>query len=236
MISRLTNSWSSAKSEAASPSGAVPKDYRHSVLHIEDDSFWSELVAKAIGYTPEFRLVGTVPTGKGGIARCAELFPQIVILDLCLPDLDGLEVIKILRAQVRPPRVLFMSVRNDDVVLHRTSHAEVAGMIYKGTNFNNELQLALKVVASGGRYVSRAVQADAQRFRAAPNAFFKLLTPREVEMLGLIAAGCPNHEIAALLGIGLEAIHSHRQHIMRKVDVHCAAKLVIWARETGFGR
>lgn len=236
MINRLTNSWRSAKSDSISTFCAAPKDRRRSVLHIEDDSFWSELVAKAIGHCPEFRLVGTVRTGQDGIARCGELFPQIVILDLCLPDLDGLEVMKVLRGQERPPRVLFMSVRNDDVVLHRTSHADVAGMVYKAANFDIELQSALKVIAAGGRYISRAVQADAQRFRAAPNAFFKLLTPREVEVLELIAAGCPDHEITALLGIGLETIHSHRKHIMGKVDLHSAAKLVIWARETGFGR
>ena len=194
------------------------------------------MVAKAIGQWPEFRLIGTVPTGLDGIARCGELFPDIVILDLNLPDLDGLKVTKILCAQKRPPQILFMSVRNDDVVLNHSSANDIAGMIFKEADFDRELQSALTIIAAGGRYLSRSVQAEARRFRTAPNAYSKLLTRREIEVLDLIAAGCPDYEIAAFLGISMETVHTHRQHIMKKLDVHCATKLVIWGRERGFGK
>jgi DNA-binding NarL/FixJ family response regulator len=204
------------------------------VLHIEDDPFWSELVAKAIGQWPEYRLVGTVPSGADGIKRCRELAPRIVVLDLRLPDMSGFEVLAALQRESPHPKVLLMTVRDDEVVLHHTSQPEVAGLISKTAYFDLELRGALAAVVKGGRYFTGRIQAAARSLRATPNAYFKLLTTREIEVLESIATGLDDEEIAAVLGVAIDTVHSHRTAIMRKVEVHCASKLVVWAREKGF--
>ena len=213
---------------------SAPVGTRHTVLHIEDDPFWSELVAKAIGQWPEFRLVGTVPTGVDGIRRCQELAPRIVVLDLRLPDMNGFEVLEALQRQSPRPKVLLMTVRDDQVALHHASRPEVAGMISKTAYFDLELRGALAVIVSGGRYFAGRIQAAARSLRASPTAYFKLLTPREIAVLRAIAMGCDDGEIAALLAVAEETVRSHRKSVMRKVDVHCTAKLTVWAREKGF--
>ncbi|MBI5693768.1 MAG: response regulator transcription factor [Verrucomicrobia bacterium] len=207
---------------------------RYTVLHVEDDPFWGQLVAKAIGQWPEFRLVATVPTGAVGIKQCRELAPDIVVLDLRLTDMSGFEVLAALRQAASGPKVLLMTVRNDEVALHQASRPEVAGMILKAAYVDLELREALAAIVRGGKYLPSRLRAAAQSLRATPNAYFKLLTPREIEVLESIATGLDDEEIAAVLGVAIDTVHSHRTAIMRKVEVHCASKLVVWAREKGF--
>ncbi len=211
------------------------KPRRVTVLHIEDDSLWAVAIANTIGQWPQFRLVGTVPTGAAGIARCRELPPEIVILDLRLPDMDGFAVLEAIRARAVSPRVLFLTCRNDDFALNHTAADHIAGMLFKSPDYDRELRSALDAIARGGRYFSGTVQAVARRSRAVPDAFFKILSNREIDVLKLIASGFADHEIAASLAIGGSTVCSHRQRIMDKIGVHSSAKLVRWAHEKGFG-
>jgi DNA-binding NarL/FixJ family response regulator len=205
------------------------------VVHIEDDPFWAGFVGDLIRRLPKFRVGASVATGREGVERSRALAPDIVLLDLRLPDLDGFEVLAALAAQPRPPRVLLLSCRMDDLALSRLKFSEVAGMISKSPDMERCLLTGLEVVAGGGRFFSPEVQAALRRFQAAPDALHKILSVREQEVLRLIASGHTDAEIAAAIGIARATAHTHRQNLMDKVGVHTAAKLQLWAREKGFG-
>jgi DNA-binding NarL/FixJ family response regulator len=108
-------------------------------------------------------------------------------------------------------------------------------MLFKSHEFDRELWTALDAIADGRRYFSGTVQAAARRVRMQPNAFLKILSGREIDVLKLIASGFADHEIAAILAIGGSTVCSHRQRIMAKIGVHSSAKLLLWAHEKGFG-
>lgn len=160
--------------------------------------------------------------------------PEILILDLRLPDIDGLGVLNAVRSGRLVPRVLFLTCRDDDVALHHTSAKNVFGMILKSKGFDTDLRAALKSISVGRCYFSATIQSKIRQFRTSPNAFFKLLSKREVEVLQLISEGQTDSEVAAIIGITEATAHSHRQNLMRKLDVHNSAGLQYWARERGF--
>lgn len=209
---------------------------RTTVLHVEDCPLWAQAVADAIGRWPEFRLVGTVPLAADALTRCRELQPAIVILDLRLPDADGLTVAANLRAASPAPRILFLTSRIDEVALHHGTSTHVSGMLLKSQPFDHELRFALTTVAAGGRFLSRAAQQQATKYHRRPDSFSKILSDRELEVIDLIAAGLEDDEIAATLGLSVATAHCHRQRIMSKAGVHSSAKLAAWAREKGFGQ
>jgi len=218
----------------ATPDSGAPGRHRVTVLHIEDDPLWAKVTAHTISRWPEFRLVGTVLTGSDGIARCRELAPEIVVLNLRLPDIDGFEVLSTIRGLIPPPRVLLLTCRNDDVVLHHTTSPSISGLLPKSADYKTELRTALLAIARGGRYVSAAVREQAREFRSRPEAFFKLLTNSEIKVLQLIASGFCDAEIAAWLGTAEATAHSHRQRIMQKLEIHSSTELVLWALDKGF--
>lgn len=214
--------------DSAQSTSAVP-----TVLHIEDDHLWAEVTADLLKAWPEVCHVGTAPCGREGIALCREKQPAIVILDLGLPDIDGLAVLMQLNALLRPPLVLLLTGRADEAFLYRLGTGDIAGLVWKRVGFADHLRPALAAVAGGGGYFPPEVREAIRRFRRSPDAFFKILSPSEQHLVSLTDLGCTDAEIARCTGRCPSTVRVHFHNLMVKLQLKDRHELLHWARARG---
>jgi DNA-binding NarL/FixJ family response regulator len=156
------------------------------------------------------------------------------MLDLRLPDMDGIAAIDQLSELEPAPKILLFTARADDGVMLRLFRDPVAGLLWKSQASTQELPRALTTIAGGGKYYSADAQQAWQRFRAAPDSYFKILTATEIKLLPLCAQGFSDDEIAANLGCKTATAHTHRKNIMAKTGLHSQVELQTWALQRGF--
>jgi DNA-binding NarL/FixJ family response regulator len=184
---------------------------------------------------PEFELLEEAKDGLEALKRAKELRPDIVLMDIDMPHLDGLALTEILRKELPQTKVIFLSGLSTTRFIHRILQSGARGFISKQAS-SEELLTALEVVAAGDTFFSpevarlalnQLVSTDAKAM-GVPN-----LSDREREILMLIAEGLSNKEIAAHLDIGARTVETHRERIMRKLNVHSVAGLTTFAVANG---
>ncbi|MDO8543892.1 MAG: response regulator transcription factor [Opitutaceae bacterium] len=210
------------------PSGPV------TVFHIEDDPFCSDVIARLLSKWPEILYLGSAASGREGLAQCRKMRPQIVLLDLGLPDGDGLRLAHELRWIDHPPRLLVFSARHDEATLARLRPSGVAGLIWKAPDVAHALRRAFAALAAGREFFPPDVLAALRQFTSSPNAFFKILSNRELNLIPLLGEGLSDAQIAEKIGVGEATVHSHRQSILRKLSLHRTPDLMRWALEKDF--
>lgn len=184
---------------------------------------------------PEICCLGSATNGRDGIRHCREKQPAIVLLDLGLPDMGGFEVLDCLHALSCPPRVLLLTARMDEALLHRVGSSGVAGLIWKNADFARHLRPALAAVAAGRPYLPPEVREALHRFRRSPAAFFKVLSTRELELVSLLGQGLEDGDVAARTGCCRGTIRNHWHNIARKLGLGNRHALQRWAEARGFG-
>lgn len=204
------------------------------VFHIEDDCLWAEVTAHLLEEWPEVCHVGTATNGRDGIALCREKHPAIVLLDLVLPDINGFVVLDRLNDLPHPPLVLLLTCRTDEVLLNRLGSGGIAGLIWKGSHFADQLRPALAAVAAGSGYFPPEVREAVSRFRRSPNAFFKILSPWELRLVSSLALGLKDGDIAAETGCCCGTIRNHWHNIAGKLGLGDRHDLQRWAEAEGF--
>ncbi len=204
------------------------------ILHIEDDPLAADTVQRLVQKWPEYEYVANVTTGAEGLKLCRSAHADVVLLDLNLPDIDGLEVLDLLRAEKPGVRVLLLTVRSDPAFLYRVMLGHAAGVVCKTARLHVELRRALDVCCDGRSYLPADVAVALNRFRRDPNAFFKFLSNREISLLPHFGRGESDGDIGAAVGLSPATVHSHRQSVTRKLDVHTSAELMRWCAENGF--
>lgn len=184
----------------------------------------------------EFRckLVGESDSGATAIEVCQRTKPDVVILDLSLPDLDGFEVAVRLKRQRPAPRILVLTAYLDPYTIFRVERANLEGFVAKNTDTIRTLRLALTALANGGTYFSPAFQSARAARRADPMSFEKLLSATEQTVLASIGRGANDNEIARHLGISPCTAQTHRSNILRKLKLPGTPKLMAFAIESGF--
>lgn len=203
------------------------------VLHIEDERLWREFTASLLNEWPEACYAGSAGNGLDGIAHCREKRPAIVLLDLGLPDIDGFTVLDELNALPHPPRVLLLTGRMNDALLYRVILGDIAGLIPKSGDFDQHLRPALAVVLAGKKYFPPEVVEAARQLRHSPDAFFKILSPIERQMLCRAGTGCPDGQIARCTGRCASTVRVHIHHIMAKLGLKHRPELQRWALAKG---
>jgi two-component system response regulator NreC len=181
---------------------------------------------------PGFVLVGEAANGQEVLAQARQLQPDLVILDLSLPDLTGLAAITALRQAVPNVKVLVLTVHEDEAYFFTALQAGAAGYMLKGGSAS-ELVAALDLIVQGGVPIPQILGqrlAGDHLGRAANTAD---LSDREQEMLRLIAAGRSNNEIAAGLSLSLRTVERHRSTIMSKLGFQNKAELLAYAVRRG---
>ena len=185
-----------------------------------------------------FEIVGELGDGTGVVDAVAELAPDVVLMDVRMPGVDGVSATETLRRENDPPPVLVLTTFEDDEVLAGALRAGAAGFLLKGVPAE-DLQRAVRAVAAGDSWLDPAVTGrvlDAYRDGAAPagpGPELDALTPREREVLALIGAGLSNGEIADRLVLGEGTVKTHVGHVFAKLGLRDRAAAVVFAFDNG---
>jgi two-component system response regulator NreC len=185
----------------------------------------------------ELEVVGEAADGEEALRLASALRPDIVLMDISMPACGGIEATRRLRELLPDVRVLILTVHDDKSMVQEAIQAGAAGYILKRAA-ESELVSAIQAVSRGDMYVhlpmTRALQAEATAMPSSDQVAAETLTPREIEVLRLIARGHTNRQIAHLLTLSVRTVESHRANLMDKLDLHSRVELVRYAAQHGF--
>jgi DNA-binding NarL/FixJ family response regulator len=212
---------------------------RISVLLAEDHTVVRQGLKRLLEAQGDIRVTGEAENGRQTVELTKRLRPAVVVMDIGMPLLNGLEATRQIVKAVPDAKVLILSARNDDAYVEQATALGAAGYLVKQTSAHI-LAKAVRTVAKGnvffGPSISVRVQ-DSARKRAAPgeasDAFGNRLSSREVEVLQLIAEGKSNKQVAAELGVTFKTADRHRQNLMNKLCIHDIAGLTRYAIAEG---
>jgi len=203
---------------------------------VEDQQLFLELIVGLCEREFGFKVVATADTGAEAVRVARDVPHDILLLDLNLPDMDGIDVATAIMAGPREARILALSSQIDDYTLHRVFTSGIQGYVDKNLQSTDVLKSAIQLVASGGVFFTPVVQEVRRALGRDPDAFSKVLSEREQEMLGVLGRGLDDDEAAATLGVKPHTIHSHRRNILRKLNLSGTKQLIRYALEHGFVR
>jgi DNA-binding NarL/FixJ family response regulator len=215
------------------------------VLTADDQRVVREGLALILGLLPGVQVVGTAADGEEVVTLARELRPDVILMDLRMPRRDGVEATRILRDQLPETKVIVLTTYADDRSVMDALRAGARGYLTKDAS-GAEISRALHDVLGDRAVIDPAVQhhlvdaiaADAPASRSAPakqpaQPLPGGLTPREAEVLGLIARGLPNTEIAEKLVVSEATVKSHINHLLPKINARDRAQAVTFAYQNG---
>lgn len=199
-----------------------------SVLLVDDHSLVRRGFRRILEDDEGMRIVGEASNGVEAIRMAYELKPNVVVMDLSMPELDGVQATKEIVKHLPATEVLILSMHADDNYVRNALDAGAKGYLLKSA-IDVDLVGAIKVVADGKRFIGSglkyvAVEQDDEVSR---------LTGRERQVLQLIAQGKSNKEIAGLLELSVNTVSVHRANLMEKMNIHRTAELVLFAIRKG---
>jgi DNA-binding NarL/FixJ family response regulator len=206
------------------------------LIVVEDQQLFLELIVGLCERDFGFNVVATAATGAEALFLARTTEHDVVLLDLNLPDMDGIDVAGGIMADGRVHHILALSSQIDDYTLHRVVSSGIQGYVDKNLQSTDVLKTAIEIVASGGVFFTPVVQEVRRSLGRDPGAFSKVLSEREQELLSLLGRGLDDAEVAAKLGVQPQTIHSHRRNILRKLNLSGTKQLVRYALEHGFVR
>ncbi|MEJ2733820.1 MAG: response regulator transcription factor [Anaerolineae bacterium] len=209
------------------------------VLIADDHQLFRDGLKALLLSAPDTEVLGEAATGKEAIQLAAESQPDVILMDLQMPDMDGIEATRhIVRTNPRI-NVLMVTMFEDDSSVFAAMRAGARGYVLKGAK-HDEMLRAIRAVSSGEAIFSPTIAARMMSFFAAsrgviPEEAFPDLTDREREVLNLIARGDSNADIANALTISVKTVRNHVSNIFGKLQVADRAQAAIRAREAGLG-
>ena len=208
------------------------------VVLVEDHPIFREglraLVASSLGY----EVVGEAEDGLRAVEVCRESTPDLVLMDLSLPRLNGIEAAERIKEQAPRTIILAVTVHLDDEYIAAAFHAGINGYVLKDAN-RSEIIEAIQTVVAGRPYLSPEVSQRVIRgfvkgsTEKESDMATTALTPRELEVLKLVAEGNTNRAIADLLFISVKTVEKHRASLMAKLDLHSPQALTAYALDKG---
>jgi DNA-binding NarL/FixJ family response regulator len=181
----------------------------------------------------DMEVVGEVSNGRDAVEQSAALQPDVVIMDVTMPELNGIEATRRIAEQVPRARILALSRHRDSVYVREILRAGARGYLLKDSS-EADLISAVRSVAHGEGYLSPAVsEAVLSDYRKHVTNPVDLLTSREREVLQLVAEGKTNKEIANSLNLSVYTVEAHRGKIMEKLNLHSASEMVRFAIRNG---
>ena len=195
---------------------------------VDDHGLVRSGIRALIEQMPGVSVVGEAGDGPDALRLVADLRPELALVNISMPGLNGIELTRQMREQHPRTRVILLSLHADSEYVRRAFSVGAAGYVVK-TAARAELDLAIRAVARGGVWldpsISKAV-VDALVRGEAPPEPFELLTPRQREVLQLVAEGHSTKEIADRLGLSVKTVETHRALLMRRLGVDSIAGLV----------
>ena len=216
--------------------GSTPTRIR--VLLVDDHRILREGVRALLGGEPGIDVVGEAEDGESAVLQVDRVKPDVVLMDMVMPRIGGLEATARIKAKHPEVVVLIMSMHDNDEYVQQVIKAGASGYVLKGVA-GDDLVQAIRAVNEGAAFVDPAIAAKlvedyVHRVRGElPSDPKELLTPRELEILKLVAESHTNYEIAARLFLSKKTVETHRANIMRKLELHDVTELVKYALRRG---
>lgn len=201
------------------------------ILVVDDHSVVRQGLKMFLGLDPELEVVGEAADGAEGVKRAKELKPDVVLMDLLMPVMDGITAIGILRRELPDTEVIALTSVLEDSSVIGAVRAGAIGYLLKDTE-SDELCRAIKAAAAGQVQLSPKAAARLMREVRAPDSP-EALTERETEVLRLLAQGRSNKEIAAALTIGEKTVKTHVSNILSKLNVPSRTQAALYAVRIG---
>ena len=210
------------------------------ILIAEDHPLFRKGMVSLLSSVPEFEVVGEAKTGEEAIVRAADLQPDVVLMDLQMPKVNGIEATRRILQQSPSIRVLVVTLFEDDDSVFMALRAGARGYVLKDSE-EEEMLASIRAVGKGEAIFSPAIATRVLAFFAAsspggvPPQAFPTLTEREREILHLIAQGHPNPSIARQLSLSTKTVGNYVSNIFTKLQVADRSQAIIRAREAGLG-
>jgi DNA-binding NarL/FixJ family response regulator len=210
------------------------------VLLAEDHAIVRQGISQLLNRDGRIKIAGEAETGREAIEMAQTLQPDVILMDIAMPVLNGLEATRHILAARPTAKIIILSAHSDHEYVERSAAAGVFGFLEKQTSAEI-LTKAIAEVAKGNKYFSplitkRLPQGKGQargRDGFVKSVGIRPLTARESEVLQLIAEGSANKQVAATLGISIKTVEKHRQHLMDKLNIHDTAGLTRYAIASG---
>ena len=209
------------------------------VLIADDHMVVREGLRKLLEAENDIEVVGEAATGRKAIELTQKLQPDVVVMDIAMPQMNGLEATRQIRKTDPAVKILILSAHSDDAYVESVAALGAAGYLIKQTSAHF-LSEAIREVQKGNTFYSSAIskrlhkrQRDSLNRKGLPKAGAANLSSREVEVLQRIAEGEANKQIAENLGISIKTVEKHRDHLMHKLDIHDTAGLTRYAIGAG---
>jgi len=211
---------------------------KQTIVIAEDYTILREGLRALISSNPEFEVVGEAEDGQEAINLVEKLKPDLVLTDLSMPRMNGMEAIRQIRKRVPETKIVVLTIHKTEEYILAVLKAGADGYALKDAT-HDELIMALKNVLSGKRYLSPGISEKVfegylvGRKRLKHQTSWETLTQREREILKLIAEGYRNKQIAEILCLSVKTVEKHRANLMGKLDLHNVQALTTLAIEKG---
>jgi DNA-binding NarL/FixJ family response regulator len=208
------------------------------ILLADDHNLLRDGLRLLLERQPDFVVVAEASDGREALRLAEELRPDVAIMDIAMPLLNGIEATRQIVETCSPTGVIMLSMHHDESYIVRALNAGARGYLLKDS-LKTDLIAAVKSVSQGHSYFSLKIRAMLQEdyFRELAERqktdTFELLTAREREILQLIAEGSSNKEIAKILNLSFHTVETHRGHILQKLNLHTVPDLILYAVRKG---
>jgi two-component system, NarL family, response regulator NreC len=208
-----------------------------SILLSDDHTILRQGLAALLEAEPDFHILGEASTGLETLQKVQSLDPDVLVLDLALPDINGLEITRQVRHSNPRTRIVILSMHAKEAYVLEALNSGASAYVLKGSDAR-ELTQAIHQATRGIRYLSpplseQSLEAYIQLTRGQVFDPYETLTNRERQILHLAAGGCSNNEIARRLTISPRTVEQHRAKVMAKLDLHNQSELVRFAIQHG---
>lgn len=208
------------------------------IIIAEDHTILREGLCHLLETQEEYEIVGQAADGKEAIKQVENKQPDLILLDISMPRMNGISVIKDIKARYPDTRIMVLTVHKSEEYILETFQSGADGYCLKYAN-HKELLLGIKNIMSGKRFISPEISDKVLegylegKKTLKPESTWHTLTQREKEILKLVGEGYTNKEIANYLCISVKTVDKHRANLMKKLDIHNASALTAYAIEKG---
>jgi DNA-binding NarL/FixJ family response regulator len=209
------------------------------ILIAEDHTIVREGFHRMLDLEDDMQVIGEAKTGREAVAMFKKLQPDIVLMDIAMPLLNGLEAARQIVLAKADAKVVMLSAHSDDAYVDESTAAGARGFLLKQTSSQLVIE-GIRAVMQGKTYFSNEIDkrmktrgVQDQPKSGSRKSRHATLTSRELEVLQLIAEGKANKQTAEELGIGIKTVEKHREHLMSKLDIHDTAGLTRYAIAAG---
>ena len=207
---------------------------------VDDHAIMRDGLSELLGKEDDIEVVGAAGDGKAALEAVREFRPEVLVTDLSMPKTDGVRAIEMVKQRYPDTHIVVLTYHNDDSHVHAALEAGADAYVLKD-NGREELLTAIRSVARGQSYLSPSVcrrvmslfVQNAGPRNEADRASWEILSPREREVLKLIAEGYKTKEIAKYLDLSAKTVEKHRANLMRKMNLHSIADVTTYAIDNG---